>query len=489
MSNTGDANDPIVLLKKSTKKKKVRRSPVWEHFIEMIEKEGGGARCKYCNVKYQWVSGNGTSTMGRHITRCKMYPYNKYKKQKILSFQSTTEDSCDNNLGVWKSDQELGKEAVAKMIIMDGLPFNFVERERFQNLLNVLQPRFKIMSRTTVARDCLVFHKGEAIGRATDACLNEWGIEKLCTLTVDNASSNDVVVDKLKTKFNKKRDSFILDGDFFHMRCSAHILNLIVKDGLSELKVSIARIRGVVRWNSTYMMLNVALKFQKAFESSLYVTANVYFHEVCLIERELSDCIKNLDPRLAIAAKIKVKFDKYWGSIEKVNMMSVVAIVLDPRFKLNYVGYCYSQVYDYNMVNALIEKVIGVLKRIYREYEKLDVDISSSSQTSNIMVVDQPSSGVGASDRNSGLTAITMRQKTYWKHLEEVGGIMGSKSELGRYLEEVCEKDENSKFDILNWRKVNCSSTGGRVLDQFRSSLTPNIVQCLICGQDWLRAS
>ena len=32
-------------------------------------------------------------------------------------------------------------------------------------------------------------------------------------------------------------------------------------------------------------------------------------------------------------------------------------------------------------------------------------------------------------------------------------------------------------------------STGGRVLDQYRSSLTPILVECLICTQDWLRAT
>ena len=30
-------------------------------------------------------------------------------------------------------------------------------------------------------------------------------------------------------------------------------------------------------------------------------------------------------------------------------------------------------------------------------------------------------------------------------------------------------------------------STSGRVLDQFRSSLTPKIVEALICTSDWLR--
>ena len=32
-------------------------------------------------------------------------------------------------------------------------------------------------------------------------------------------------------------------------------------------------------------------------------------------------------------------------------------------------------------------------------------------------------------------------------------------------------------------------SMGDRVIDQFRSSLTPKLVECLICMQDWLRAT
>lgn len=84
-----------------------------------------------------------------------------------------------------------------------------------------------------------------------------------------------------------------------HMRCAAHIVNLIVKDGLQEVDPSIKRVRAAVRyikngtsrlvkfkelaeeekvdskaflkldvptrWNSTYLMLKAAIVYEKVF--------------------------------------------------------------------------------------------------------------------------------------------------------------------------------------------------------------------------------
>lgn len=142
-------------------------------------------------------------------------------------------------------------------------------------------------------------HKGEAIGKIIERCLKELGIDRVFTITIDNAGSNNVAISYLKKRFSNL-GTCILGGKYLHMRCVAHILNLIVTNGLKDSTDSIARVRGVVRyvrqsparwskfqevaileniesgsslcldictrWNSTYLMLETAVKFQKAFD-------------------------------------------------------------------------------------------------------------------------------------------------------------------------------------------------------------------------------
>ena len=105
------------------------------------------------------------------------------------------------------------------------------------------------------------------------------------------------------------------------MRCVTHILNLIIKDGLKHLNVSIVKIRGAVkyvrsspsrlqkfkecvqvemieskslvcldfetRWNSTFLMLKTVVMFNKAFQ-------NLHSKDVdCIRELEKSSGVPN----------------------------------------------------------------------------------------------------------------------------------------------------------------------------------------------------
>lgn len=141
-------------------------------------------------------------------------------------------------------------------------------------------------------------HTSEVLSEVLMDCLLEWDIDrKLSTLTVDNCTTNDamvrIILDKLQTS------SLILHGSLLHMRCAAHILNLIVQDGLVIIKDCIEKVRDSVifwtgspkrrqkfdevvrqvrvsctkelaldvktRWNSTYLMLSTALVYKDVF--------------------------------------------------------------------------------------------------------------------------------------------------------------------------------------------------------------------------------
>nr|XP_048321191.1 zinc finger BED domain-containing protein RICESLEEPER 2-like [Ziziphus jujuba var. spinosa] len=345
-------------------KRKPSRKPsmVWDHYEKMENSDPDNPRCKckYCGVDYACNSKYGTSTLLNHLNHhCKKYPYRvQDKKQKTLTFGAQNESDGSNLLAVG-FNKEACRLACAKMIILDELPFSFVEGRGFRMFCNVACPKFDPPSRRTIVRDiyalyldeklqlkntfslncqrislttdtwtsiqninymsltahyidsnwmlhkrilnfCVIpNHKGETIGKLIGNCLYEWGIEKVFTITVDNASANNVAIEYIKRKLNNWKGC-VLDGDHLHMRCCAHIVNLIVSEGLREAHDSIASIRNAVRyvrssparlqkfkeyaaqekiesnslvfldvptrWNSTYLMLEAALKFQKAFE-------------------------------------------------------------------------------------------------------------------------------------------------------------------------------------------------------------------------------
>ena len=120
--------------------------------------------------------------------------------------------------------------------------------------------------------------------------------------------------------------SLLLNGDMFHMRCSAHILNLIVRDGLDVISDSVERIRSSVsywtsspkreeiffetvnqlkikstkklvldcktRWNSTYLMICSALMYKTVFPRLKHKDPhykNVPTEDDWVLAKEISD--------------------------------------------------------------------------------------------------------------------------------------------------------------------------------------------------------
>ncbi|KAH0724986.1 hypothetical protein KY284_000851 [Solanum tuberosum] len=140
--------------------------------------------------------------------------------------------------------------------------------------------------------------------RKTDSDGSEKGVCNYCKKEyfvdtkehVDNAGSNSVAITELSKQLTKWGTN-LMGGSHLHIRCMAHIVNLIVQDGTKEANVSIERVRQAVkyirqsparwkkfqecckdenltkkflcldvptRWNSTYMMLSRVIEYEGA---------------------------------------------------------------------------------------------------------------------------------------------------------------------------------------------------------------------------------
>jgi len=84
-------------------------------------------------------------------------------------------------------------------------------------------------------------HNGPTITREVEQYLVDWGIGRLLIISVDNASANDSAIDFFK-KRNLGNNDVLCRYKFIHVRCCAHILNLIVHEGLKDIDDSIVKV-------------------------------------------------------------------------------------------------------------------------------------------------------------------------------------------------------------------------------------------------------
>ncbi|KAL5716563.1 hypothetical protein ACHQM5_018233 [Ranunculus cassubicifolius] len=254
-----------------------------------------------------------------------------------------------------------------------------------------------------------------------------------------------------------------------------------------------------IEWERTISLTNylkLVVEVTEVISGAKYPTANIYFPEICDIHLKLVEWCKSSDTCISsMALKMKEKFDNYW-SVSGLSL--TLAVVLDPRFKMKLVEYYFKQMFEDTAPDCIKEISVGI-QELFHEYS------TPPSFGDNKALVENESSAL-ASESNDRLSGFD-------KFLHDTSSSPHMKSELDKYLEEPIFP-RNADFDILNWWKVSspkypvlslmardilgtsmsiADSTasafdvGGRVLDLQRSSLSPDILEALVCTHDWLR--
>jgi hypothetical protein len=156
---------------------------------------------------------------------------------------------------------------------------------------------------------------------------------------------------------------------------------------------------------------------------------------------------------------MKMKYEKYWGNIEKMNLLLFVVVVLDLRYKMKYIVYWFNKWYAKPKAESMVEKVRRAIDRLYAHYAT-EFEIASSSA----IVSASGSGSCVTSDVASSSMSSASDTHDPWKsaiqefqhHLvQEDNGEC--KIEVDQYLSEASEPPCALGFDILGWWKVNSS--------------------------------
>ncbi|XP_059429114.1 zinc finger BED domain-containing protein RICESLEEPER 2-like [Corylus avellana] len=262
-------------------------------------------------------------------------------------------------------------------------------------------------------------------------------------------------------------------------------------------------------------VLSVFNDVTNVVSGSEYPTANLYLPEVWRMKEVLMiKCDDRNEYMRSMASRMIDKFDKYWGDS---NLLMSIAAVLDPRYKMKLINFCFSIIYPLTEACSHINNVLAVLKELFESYvsahtacilqETAQVNAHSCSSSSAIV--------------GDVVSKISEGRSRFADHIRSSDIIRLIKTDLDVYLEEdvyICGKNENgvhmkTDFDALAWWKCNALkyrilsrmakdilvvpistvasessfSASGKVIEPHRASLSPDIVHMLLCGSNWVR--
>jgi hypothetical protein len=147
-------------------------------------------------------------------------PLAKLKKMKFRTLLKSI-DKVNITTDMWTSSQRMSYLVVTCHFVDSTWYF---QKKNF-NFCNVPPPHCSVVI-ANVLRDCF----------------SDRGIEnKIHTIIVDNASANAYVIKNIKDDFELK-NTLLVGGKLFHVKCCAHITNL-VQAGLAQIRDIIDNVR------------------------------------------------------------------------------------------------------------------------------------------------------------------------------------------------------------------------------------------------------
>jgi len=169
-ANNQQNEQPPAVVSGKKRKEVYSRSRVWDHFVRIKDSKNITiqARCIYCAKVYKCESKkHGISSLITHMLSCLKNPHSKDTRQSLLTIQAVnTSDSSETIVGeieAWVFNQDSIRRALVKMIIIDELPFRFVEGIGFRMFIAFACPRYIVPSRWTISRDILVVYEEERL--------------------------------------------------------------------------------------------------------------------------------------------------------------------------------------------------------------------------------------------------------------------------------------------------------------------------------------
>ncbi|XP_010462855.1 PREDICTED: zinc finger BED domain-containing protein RICESLEEPER 2-like [Camelina sativa] len=444
------------------------RSGVWVHFTRLPNNRNI-CTCHYCKREYKCPSKSGTKNLWNHLEVCKEHKAWLEGKDPKLSQQVINKDG---NLQNAKVREIVFREASNEMLVIGELPLSFIECmawRHFCSKMNLYKPHSRrtatrdivemFIQRKSTMRKWFIANK-QRVSLTIDIWVSDvtdnvnypsfysqmarasymvitthyidqyWRLKKLIigfkyvtdhkrkTISVDNATANTNALSKFETAFSLVSDeSLVMKGEFMHVRCAGHIINLIVRDGLTEVSE------------------NRAIKYKLAFdkmetEDKLY---NDHFLEIDNGKKRVGPpsfndwrAVESYDSELKIKAEeMYKKFDKYWDEINNINMMLIIATVFDPSKKLYFAKICFAKLYgeETPTYKEMYDKVYNLLVDMFKEYsdryaKSQPSQPSQSSQSSQSQPFQSSQPDVSEADSVPRLFTIDKRYKAA---LNEIG--------------------------------------------------------------------